>query len=207
MSRHFAGFVFAAALFGQEAAPGIVRGTLVQAEGGMLQIQPTSGSTLRCGFDSRTWIERDRKRLQMDALENGVAVEAVTDARAGRCYTRTLRLVPASALLTPVAARKPLPPVRSALESIYPRGNLTFAGVVIRRSPTLLVLRTRTEPEKVVHLREDTRFLDSGVPANSADVAVNTRVFIRGGKNFENNLEAFQVVWGQIDGPQAMTSR
>ena len=202
MSRHFAGLFFVAALFGQEAAPGIVRGTLVQAEGGLLQIRQTSGSTLGCGFDSRTWIERDRKRLQMDALENGVAVEAVTDSRVGRCYTRTLRLIPASALLTPVVARKPLPPARSALESIYPRGNLTFAGVVIRRSPTLLVLRTRTEPEKTVHLREDTRFLDSGAPASSSDVAVNTRVFIRGGKNFENNLEAFQVIWGQIDGPQ-----
>lgn len=207
MIRHFAVLLTSAALFGQEASPGLIRGTLAQAEGGLLEIRQASGASVRCGFDSHTWIERDRKRLQMDALESGAAVEAVTDTRAGRCYTRTLRLVPAAALLTPVARRAALSPARSAIESIYPRGNLTFAGVVIRRSPTLLVLRTRTEPEKAVRLREDTRFLDSGLPATSADVAVNTRVFIRGGKNFENDLEAFQVVWGQIEGPQSTSSR
>jgi hypothetical protein len=84
---------------------------------------------------------------------------------------------------------------------------MTFAGIILRRSPTLLVLRTRTEPEKMVHLRADTRFLDSGLPATSEELAVNTRVFIRGGKNFENDLEAFQVVWGEIDGPKTISSR
>jgi len=208
MIRLFSGLLLSIALLAEEAAPGIVRGTLVLAEGGLLEIRPVGGNAVRCGFDTRTWIERDHKRLQMDALENGASVEAVTDVRAGRCYTRTLRLVPAATLAAPAARRSPLMATRSTvLDSIYPRGNLTFAGVVIRRSPTVLVLRTRTEPEKMIRLREDTRFLDSGSPTTAAELAVNTRVFVRGGKNFENDLEAFQVIWGEIGGPQTLSSR
>jgi hypothetical protein len=204
MTRHLAGLICAAGLFGQEAAaPGIVRGTLVQAEGGHLDIRQASGVVVRCGFDTRTWIERDHKKAQMDALETGLSVEAVTDTRMGRCYTRTVRLgIVITAPLTAARRTLPTPPRTSALDSIFPRGNLTFAGVVIRRSPTLLVLRTRTEPEKMVKIRQDTRFLADGLPASAADVAVNTRVFVRGGKNFENDLEAFQVIWGQIEGPR-----
>jgi hypothetical protein len=95
-----------------------------------------------------------------------------------------------------------MPSVQSLVETIYPRGNLTFGAVVIRRSPTLLVVRTRTEPEKILRLREDTRFLDSGAPAMAKDVPVNARVFIRAGKNFENDVEAYQVIWGEIVGPK-----
>ena len=43
--------------------------------------------------------------------------------------------------------------------------------------------------------------MDSGVPTTPTELAVNTRVFIRGGKSFENILEAYQVMWGEIDGP------
>ena len=63
-----------------------------------------------------------------------------------------IRLIPAAAAVIPVTRRTVVPPVRSAIESIYPRGNLTFAGVVLRRSPTVLVIRTRTEPEKMIAL-------------------------------------------------------
>src|SRR5215212_2435014 len=108
MTRLLAGFILSAALFAEDAAPGIVRGTLMLAEGGLLEIRPVGGVAVRCGFDSRTWIERDHKRLQMDALENGSSVEAVTDVRAGRCYTRTLRLVPAGTVVAPATRRSPL---------------------------------------------------------------------------------------------------
>lgn len=205
MNRRFAVLFLTTSLFGEEAGPGIIRGTLAQAEGGTLEVRQTTGPVVRCGFDSRTWIERDRKRLQMDALEVGVPLEAVTDVRLGRCYTRIVRLNPPATTLP--ARRVTSTTTRSGiLDSIYPRGNLTFAGVVIRKSPTVLVLRTRTEPEKLIKLREDTRFMNGGLPAFFSDVAVNTRVFVRGGKNFENDLEAFQVIWGQIEGP-ALNSR
>lgn len=205
MYRHVAVVFFAALLSAEEVTPGITRGTLMEAEAGILRIRTAAGAVVRCGFDSHTWIERDRKRLQMDALETGSAVEAMTDARAGRCYTRTLRLDPPPETVSRRIGTRPLR--SSLLDSIYPRGNLTFAGVVLRRSPTVLVVRTRTEPEKVIMLRDDTRFLESGSPGTAADLAVNSRVFIRAGKNFENNLEAFQVVWGEISGPKSSIPR
>ena len=59
----------------------------------------------------------------------------------------------------------------------------------------------------MIILREDTRYVDSGVPTTQAQLAINTRVFIRGGKNFENTLEAYQVMWGEIDGPKTDASR
>jgi hypothetical protein len=189
----------------QEVTPPIVRGTLIQAEGGTIEVRRATGAPVRCGFDSHTWIEQDKTRLSITALEPGVTIEALTDLRAGRCYTRTIRIVPAG--LAPTARRAPLTPVRSIIENIYPRGNMTFGGVVIRRSATVLVLRTRTEPEKLVRLREDTRFLESGTPATSADVAVNTRVFVRAGKSLDNDVEAYQVIWGEIAGPKTMTSQ
>jgi hypothetical protein len=202
MKPHFAALLlFTPFVFAQDAGPGMLRGTLVQADAGVLQVRQISGTTARCGFDSHTWIERDRKRLTLAALEAGVSVEALTDLRAGRCYTRIIRLIPAAAAVIPVARRSVVTPARSMIESIFPRGDLTFAGVVLRRSPTVLVVRTRTDPEKMIMLREDTRYVDSGVPTTPGQLAVNTRVFIRGGKNFENNLEAFQVMWGEIDGP------
>jgi hypothetical protein len=211
MKRYFAALLFFIPLlnhvFAEDAGPGILRGTLLQADDGVLNVRQASGAPARCGFDSHTWIERDKKRLTLAALETGTAVEALTDQRAGRCYTRIIRLIPATAVVTPVVRRTVVPPVRSAIESIYPRGNLTFAGVVLRRSPTVLVIRTRTEPEKMIALRQDTRYVDSGVPTTPTELAVNTRVFIRGGKSFENILEAYQVMWGEIDGPKTMNSR
>ena len=203
--RYVYGLLFVATLCAQDALPGFTRGTLVRAEGGSIEVRPVNGKPLFCTFDTRTWIERDKKRAGMDALESGVPVEVLTDVRAGRCYTRTIRLVNS---LTPVAAPTRRLPTRSPLlENLFPRGNMTFGGVVLRSSPTVLVLRTRTEPEKVIRLRDDTRFLDSGVPVSAADIAVNTRVFVRAGKSFENVLEAYQVVWGEIAGPATHTQR
>lgn len=202
-----AGVLLAATLTAQrtntEVAPPIVEGILTTAENGTLEVRRATGNPIRCGFDSHTWIEQDRKRLSLTALEAGATVEILTDLRAGRCYTRTIRIVPPGS--SAATRRAPMRPIRSTIENIYPRGNLTFAGVVLRRSPTLLVLRTRTEPEKMVRLREDTRFLDSGSPATAADLTVNSRVFVRAGKSFDNDIEAYQVIWGEIEGPKTST--
>jgi hypothetical protein len=72
--------------------------------------------------------------------------------------------------------------MRGVADLVYPRGNLTFAGVVLRMNPEMMVLHTRTEGEKRILLRADTRYMDSGLPAERAALPVNTRVFIRGGR-------------------------
>jgi hypothetical protein len=81
---------------------------------------------------------------------------------------------------------------------MFPRGRLTMAGVVLRRSEGSLVLRTRFDGEQTVLLRPDTRYLESGSQVASSALKVNTRIFVRGGKNLDQEIEAYQVIWGEI---------
>jgi hypothetical protein len=198
-------------MLAQESAPvGIVRGDLslllVRAGIGTLDIRAASGTVYQCDFDTQSLIERDNLPIPASSLTKGEQIELLVDRKRERCYARIIRVIGKTAL---TSAKAPKPRVRlstNALEHIYPRGNLTFSGVIVRMNPTMLVLRTRTEPEKVIHLREDTRFLDSGHPGELANLSVNTRVFIRGSKTFEDQLEAYQVIWGQIAGPKPRES-
>jgi hypothetical protein len=85
-----------------------------------------------------------------------------------------------------------------ALDLIFPRGNLTFAGVIAKVSANRVVLHTRREGEKTILLRLDTRYLEAGAPVDAGELKPNTRVFVRAGRNLENQIEAYQIVWGQI---------
>jgi hypothetical protein len=186
-----------AGAFAQDPAPkGVVRGRLLTVAGSNLSLVTPLGASYRCSFDQHTYIERDGQRIFAPALRPDDPVELITDVKAGDCYTRTVRIVPPSSRI--VGMR----PYRPALDHIFPRGNLTFAGVVRRLNGQVLVLRTREDAEKIVLLRDDTRYLESGLPADFNRLAVNTRVFIRGGRNVENDLEAYQVIWGEIPGPK-----
>ena len=178
------------------APKGVYRGSILKVTDFTLEIKTTLGHDYSCEFDKHTYMERDGQRVFSGALKPDEAVEIITDVRGSACYTRTLRFIPSRSRLMTVR------PYRSSVDNIYPRGNLTFAGIVRRFNPQMLVLRTRDDAEKIILLRDDTRYLDSGVPVDYSKLAVNTRVFIRGGKNFENDLEAYQVIWGEIPGPK-----
>ena len=78
-----------------------------------------------------------------------------------------------------------------------PRGDRTFAGVVMRLTPRALTLRTRVG-EAILALRPDTRYWDDGLGATRADLRVNTRVFVRAGQSLDGVVEAYQVMWGEI---------
>jgi len=99
---------------------------------------------------------------------------------------------------TPPGLRARLRAMRTPPHSIVPRGNLTFAGIVLRLSPEFMVLRTRSDGQKTILIRHDTGFVERGCRVDASELAVTTRVFIRAGRNFEGDLEAYQVVWGEI---------
>jgi hypothetical protein len=193
----FCFLLIAAGAFAQEPAPkGIVRGKLVTVAAGNLSLVTPLGSSYRCSFDHHTYMEREGQRIFAPALRADDPVEVITDLKAGDCYARTIRIVSATSRLLGARSYRP------ALDHIFPRGNLTFAGVVRRFNGNVLVLRTREDAEKIVLLREDTRYLEGGHPTDFTKLAVNTRVFVRGGRNVENDLEAYQVIWGEIPGPK-----
>ncbi|MEJ7606113.1 MAG: hypothetical protein WKF37_07560 [Bryobacteraceae bacterium] len=192
-----------AAILAQEAPPlGIMRGELVSMlplSDGYGSMEVKSGVALyRCYYDSSSFAEREGIRVQPTGLKSGERLEVVTDRKAGRCYARMIR----------VMDRKPSVPARpragqTPFEYSFPRGNVTFSGVILRRNAMMLVLRTRAEAEQIVLLRNDTHFLQSGHPSEPSRLAINTRVFVRCSLNFENDLEAHQIIWGEIEGPRS----
>jgi len=204
--RCFIGLMSIAGLVAaQESAPvGIIRGDLslllVRAGKGTLDVRTSAGTVYQCDFDTHSLIERDNLPIPAITLAKGEQIEVLTDRQRERCYARIIRVL-----------RKPSPVSRSrfpmnGIDRIYPRGNLTVSGIILRLNPSMLVLRTRAEAEKIIVLREDTRFLDSGFPGEQTNLAVNLRVFIRGSKTFDDTLEAHQVIWGEIAGPKSRAS-
>lgn len=216
--KHLAGWIWlsAAGIAGlalaQEPAPvGIVTGDvtlmIIRGVGGSMDLTTPAGELYQCDFDSQSLFERQGIKISPAEVGEKARAEVVSDRKRGRCYARIVRLLPPPGI-TP-ARRSSRSGVRSSvspLESIFPRGNMTVAGVVLRTSPAMIVVRTRSEPEQKILLREDTRFLDSGSPAGLAQLNVNTRVFVRASKTIHNEVEAHQIVWGSIEGPQPRTS-
>ena len=195
----------------QENAPtGIVRGDFVKWDGskfeGDILLRTAPDRIYTCHFDGFTYMERDGQRIGMAVLQAGDHLEMVTDKNKGseRCFTRTLRVVNKPANQLPGNRRGYRATVgrNTLIDQLYPRGNLTFSGVILRLNGQMMVLRTRTQGENTVLLRQDTRYMSSGLPAEISMLMVNTRVSIRCGLNLNNELEAYQVIWGEIDGPK-----
>jgi hypothetical protein len=66
----------------------------------------------------------------------------------------------------------------------------------------MLYMRSRDGERSSIRLRPDTRYLMEGEPAEIGSLRANLVVFIRAGKNLDNEVEAYQVVWGQILQPE-----
>lgn len=201
-------FLIASALLAQTPVPtGFVRGILLEAPGGssLNQFTIRSGAVVyRFGFDSKTWIEKRKERIQGTFLEQGDIVEVVCDRDATPVrYARMVQVIDQ----TP----RPRPPVQggmyrmrhSPVEFIAPRGDLTFSGIVASLTDEHLVLRTRFDGEKIIYRRKDTSYLEGGFQVEPGVLKPNTRVFMRAGRNLDNELEAYQVIWGEILDPNA----
>jgi hypothetical protein len=70
----------------------------------------------------------------------------------------------------------------------------------MRVDPQLLTLRTRRGEQHLL-LRQDTRYLGDGARVDLKSLQVNTRVFVRAGRNLDQEIEAYQVIWGSIVQP------
>jgi hypothetical protein len=194
------------------AAQTPVRGVLLERDA-----QPTSGQfsvrlstheVLRFQFDQRTTVLRDAQPSEIVRLKPGEKVEVAFDPIPGLVlrYARAISVI-ADAPLAPPAPRPPssLSRLRSANryaeERLLPTGNLTYAGVVSRIGPERLVVHTRDGREQALLLRKDTRYLLNGDLVDPATLKLNTRVFIRAGKDLWDQVEVYQVIWGKILAP------
>lgn len=207
--RFWPGLIVAAGMMAEELAPiGIVRGALLECDATHLTLSVDDTHVFRFLTDARTFIERDHMRIFCPSLRKGERIELVSDRspEAGARYARLVSVVQREtrprrqALL---ALRAPIPhddPTRR----IAPRGALTFTGVVLRLDADGLVLRTRVHGEKWILVRRDTLYREDGLQVESSNLRSSTRVFVRGGTNLDGELEAYEVVWGEILAPSGL---
>ena len=193
----------------QELAPiGIVRGVLVGCDATHLTIGDEDNRTFKFVTDARTFIERDHQRIWCPKLGKGDRMEIVSDrsSEAGSRYARLVRVVNFDTRLRRRTVFLPRAPLsrEDPTQSYAPRGSLTFTGVVLRHESTGLVLRTRVDGEKWILVRRDTRFREDGLQVEASSLQSSTRVFVRGGTNVDGEVEAYEVVWGEILYPSGL---
>ncbi len=161
------------------------------AKAGELIFRNADNRVFQCSFDGKTYFERAHEHLGVAAMRTGDRVEVVADHKdgSGLCYARTVHVLDGQSAALTSGVRPHLRSASRPTESFAPRGDMTFAGVVLRINPN---------EQRTVHLRSDTRYLSAGQSLERSNLDVNTRVFIRAGKNLEDEIEAYQVVWGSI---------
>lgn len=190
-----------------------VRGVLLERDApgstGQFSVRLPTHEVLRYRFDAQTAIQRDGNSVDVGRLKPGEKVEVASDPIPGFVlrYARSVQVI-AEAPPPPPGPRPPssLSRLRSANRTmqedrLFPAGNLTYAGVVSRMNGDQIVLHTRDGREQSLVLRKDTRYLLNGDVVDSAALKLNTRVFVRAGKDLWDQIEAYQVIWGKILAP------
>jgi len=213
--RYLAGLLLVSLVLRAEGP--ITRGRLLESdtgETGELSIRTANNQVYWYIYDTRTYVERDNRLSSVPKLRKGDDLEIVSDTGpvAALRYARTIHVV-VSPAAQPASERQysqgryALPRHPAAREDplkfdlLLARGTLTFAGQVCQMNDERFVLRTRSDGEKTIFLRPDTRFMKDGGVVDASSLRLNTRVYVRGGKNLDGEIEAYQVIWGEIIAP------
>jgi hypothetical protein len=198
--------------------PVIARGLLLDsdsAENGEFSIRAQNNRVYWYVYDSKTYVERDNRLCTVSKLHQGDDLEIVSDTGPDDAlrYARIIHVVESPAQnqiehrqfsagryamsRRTVAREDPL-----AIDLLFPRGSITFSGLVSQLNDERFVLRTRLG-QQLIYRRPDTRYMKDGGVVAASSLAPNTRVYVRAGKNLDGEIEAYQVVWGQILAPDA----
>ena len=184
----------------------LVRGVLLECDAraaGELSIRAADNRVLRYQFDRKTYVEREERLIEPMRLVAGEKVEVLSDSVSGYTlrYARTIHVI------------QPLPPPRPQTlgrfraydpknELAVRAGNITYSGVVFRLNSQRVILHTREAGDLSIQLRKDTRYLADGQLVDADSLKPNMRVFVRAGKDLYNEVEAYQVIWGEILTPR-----
>ena len=198
-------FLLAPLIAGAQFPSPVQEGTLLERDAnvaaGEFAIRAADNQVYRYRFDAGTTVQRDTFSGSANWLKPGDKVSVASDLVADSLlrYARAVRVMDPPAQPTSVESR-----LRSAtfpfLDRTPQSGNLTFAGVVSKLNPQSLVLHTRAG-EQTLLIRHDTRYVDNGDTVEAAQLRPNMRVFVRAGRNLYEQVEAYQVIWGQILDP------
>lgn len=187
--------------------PPVTTGVLLERDAnvasGEFSVRDSDNQVYRFQFDGKTSVRLDNLASDLNRINPGEKVEVEADAVPGSLL-RYARLIRAAAPVTPrltLADTRLRSAARSPLERVPQVGTLTFAGVVSRLNSQSMVLRTRVG-EQTLLIRKDTHYVDNGDTVEAAELRPNMRVFIRAGKNLYEQVEVYQVIWGNILEPK-----
>ncbi|MBV8729155.1 MAG: hypothetical protein JO336_05045 [Acidobacteriia bacterium] len=198
--------VVAVPLIGQRAASPLIRGVLIAREGrpsGEFSVRAADNQVFRYRFDPKTYVEREDRLTDIPRLAVGEKLEVLSDEgfASDVRYARTVHV------MIPPPPSRPVSQARfraggDAPDHFVPISTMSLAGVVTDLGAEWVVLHTRKAGNQTIRLRRDTRFLDNGERVEAADLHPNMRVFIRAGRNLYNEIEAYQIIWGEILEPR-----
>lgn len=201
-------FLFWSALAAAQTAQqdASVRGTLLerdaQTASGELSVRLADNEVLRYRFDGRTRVERDQQAIEVARLRPGAKVEVLSQEIAGSPLRYASAIRVDSDGEPPAPVRPPLGRIRTAyrnsIDRFLPTATLAFSGVVLHSNAEHVILHTRDGADQTILLRPDTRYLEDGNVVEAGALKPNMRVFIRAGRTLYDEIEAYQVVWGQI---------
>jgi hypothetical protein len=180
--------------------PEALRGVFLEAdlrvEAGEFCLRGPGSEVFRYRFDAKTRVQRGGLATTISLLHPGEQVEVASTPLADSPLRYAVSIIAVDPLPAPrIAPRPHTRTLGTPIESRFPRGELTFSGVVSFLADGRLILRTR-DAEETILLRKDTRFLASGNVVRGSDLKANMRVFVRAGKDLFGHTEAYQVMWG-----------
>jgi hypothetical protein len=209
--RIWPGLFIATVLFAQQnPSANTVQGEILERNGdagkGDFAIRLDNNRVYWCLYDSGTRFERNQYKTTAERILAKDRVELTADMNEENflCYAREVKVAnpPVSPLeqeVRQLLRKKP----GTLGDLLFPRGNLTYAGVIRKVTPERITVHTRQDGNQVFLVRSDTGYFAGGLPAELSSLVVNTRVYIRAGKSFLNELEVYQVMWGEIIEPQS----
>ncbi len=171
----------------------------IQGLAGAMAIRIDDNSIERCRVLEGSRLMRAGIRIHPHGVRLGDTVEVEADYGGGRCNVLKLHIRPFQGERKMVNGkyRSPLYP-RAYLDALWARGLLTFSGIVGRIDDGRLFIRMREHGERSFALRDDTVFQYEGVQVERDTLEAYTRVFVRASRTADGDLEAYQVLWGQI---------
>jgi hypothetical protein len=185
----------------------LIRGVLVErdphATAGHFSVRAADDRIFHYRFDAKTYVERENRLIDVAQLDPGEKLEVLSDegpASALR-YARTIHVILPQPPARPLSQGR-LRAYRSAVDHYEPLATLSLAGVVSRLEPDRLVLHTKDTGDQTIMLRQDTRFLENGEIVERTTLRPSMRVFVRGGRSLYGEVEAYQVIWGEILAPR-----
>jgi hypothetical protein len=197
----------AASALAQDNGPsGFLHGDLMSwtgtPRGGQFTFHVVPDHLYFCSYDERTYIERENQRITMASAEQGDRLEIVSDRKQGsaQCYARTVHILENPRTYV-VPGVRPRPPAAKT-SPLRPHADLSLSGAVYRITPGALILRSRSGDRQLVRLRPDTSFFAEGQAADPSNLQVNQVVYVRAARTMYGEVEAYQVIWGDILQPE-----